>query len=262
MHRDAAGSIESPRSWHAAFLTLAILSVSFGSPLLAVVGLRDMQAAMHTDRSVLSLASALVWIGNGVGGIPMGWLADRIGIRKTVAIGHADDGRGPGAVQPRHGLGAVCRARAADRLPGQRRHLCAADGLCQPLVRPPPRHRARADFLRTVHRRHDLAVAAGGRDEAVRLAAGHAGLWRRRAGDPAAADAAAAAARTAGCRSWPGRPAARRPGAGPASERRDGADLRRQLLLLRADGAFRPPTWSRSAAMSASPPATARRCCR
>ena len=87
MHREAAGSIESPRSWRTAFLTLAILSVSFGSPLLAVVGLRDMQAALHTDRSVLSLASALVWIGNGLGGIPMGWMADRIGIRKTVAIG-------------------------------------------------------------------------------------------------------------------------------------------------------------------------------
>lgn len=87
MQRDAEGSIESSRSWRAAFLTLAILSLSFGSPLLVVVGLRDMQAAMHTDRSVLSLASALVWIGNGVGGIPMGWLADRIGIRKTVAMG-------------------------------------------------------------------------------------------------------------------------------------------------------------------------------
>ena len=50
MHRDAAGSIESRRSWHAAFLTLAILSVSFGAPLVVVVGLRDIQTAMHTDR--------------------------------------------------------------------------------------------------------------------------------------------------------------------------------------------------------------------
>src|ERR1700744_6019966 len=87
MQRDTSDSIESRRSWQGAFLTLAILSLSFGSPLLAVVGLRDIQAAMHTDRSVISLASSLVWIGNGVGGIPMGWLADRIGIRKTVAIG-------------------------------------------------------------------------------------------------------------------------------------------------------------------------------
>ena len=87
MQRDLSGSIESPRSWRAAFVALAILSLSFGSPLIAVVGLRDMQAAMHTDRSVLAMASALVWIGNGVGGIPMGWLADRIGIRTTVALG-------------------------------------------------------------------------------------------------------------------------------------------------------------------------------
>ena len=87
MQRDSGGSIESPRSWRAALLTLAILSLSFGAPLLAVVGLRDMQASMHTDRSVLSLANALVWIGTGTGGIPMGWLADRIGIRKTVAMG-------------------------------------------------------------------------------------------------------------------------------------------------------------------------------
>ncbi len=87
MQRDAGGSIETARSWQAALLALAILSIAFGSPLLAVVGLREMQAALHTDRSVLALASALVWIGNGVGGIPMGWLADRIGIRSTVATG-------------------------------------------------------------------------------------------------------------------------------------------------------------------------------
>ncbi|HEX2943995.1 MAG TPA: MFS transporter [Rhodopila sp.] len=85
--QEAAGSIESRQSWRAAFLTLAILSISFGSPLAAVVGLREIQAALHTDRSVVSLASALVWIGNGFGGVPMGWLADRIGIRRTVAMG-------------------------------------------------------------------------------------------------------------------------------------------------------------------------------
>jgi MFS family permease len=80
-------SIESRQSWRAALLTLAILSVSFGSPLLIVVGMKQMQEALHTDRSVLSLASALVWMGNGTGGILMGWLADRIGIRTTVMVG-------------------------------------------------------------------------------------------------------------------------------------------------------------------------------
>lgn len=80
-------SVESRASWRTAWLTLVILSISFGSPLLMVVGLKPMQAALGTERSVLALAGALVWIGTGAGGIFMGWLADRIGVRATVAIG-------------------------------------------------------------------------------------------------------------------------------------------------------------------------------
>ena len=87
MQRYAADSIEGPRSWQAALLTLAILSISFGSPLLLVVGMRQMQIEMATDRSVLATASALVWVGNAFGGLLMGWLADRIGIRRTVTLG-------------------------------------------------------------------------------------------------------------------------------------------------------------------------------
>jgi MFS family permease len=80
-------SIEGRGSWIAACITLAILSISYGSPLLVVVGLKPMTEALGTDRSVIALAGALVWIGNGAGGILMGWLADRIGIRATVAFG-------------------------------------------------------------------------------------------------------------------------------------------------------------------------------
>jgi MFS family permease len=84
-HRTA--SIESRASWNAAFLTLGILSISYGSPLLVVVGLKPIQEALGTDRSVVALAGALVWVGTGLGGIMMGWLADRIGIRLTASIG-------------------------------------------------------------------------------------------------------------------------------------------------------------------------------
>jgi MFS family permease len=80
------GSIEGRESWKAAWTTLAILSISFGSPLLIVVGMKPMQEALGTERSVLALAGALVWIGTGAGGVLMGWLADRIGVRATVAI--------------------------------------------------------------------------------------------------------------------------------------------------------------------------------
>lgn len=83
----ATSSVEGRGSWVAAFVTLFILSFSYGSPLLVVVGLKPMQAALGTDRSVLALAGALVWIGTGAGGIAMGWLADRIGIRAIVAFG-------------------------------------------------------------------------------------------------------------------------------------------------------------------------------
>ena len=80
-------SVESRTSWVAASVTLAILSISYGAPLLVVVGLKPIQDAIGTDRSVLALAGALVWVGTGLGGIMMGWLADRIGIRPTVLIG-------------------------------------------------------------------------------------------------------------------------------------------------------------------------------
>jgi MFS family permease len=82
-----AASIESRASWTAACLTLAILSISYGAPLLVVVGLKPIQEALGTDRSVVALAGALVWVGTGVGGIVMGWLADRIGIRLIASIG-------------------------------------------------------------------------------------------------------------------------------------------------------------------------------
>ena len=79
--------VESKASWRAAWLVLAILTISFGSPLLLVVGLKPIQESLGTERSVVALVVATVWIGTGSGGILMGWVADRIGLRKTVAFG-------------------------------------------------------------------------------------------------------------------------------------------------------------------------------
>ena len=62
------GSVEGRESWRAAWITLAILSISFGSPLLIVVGMKPMQEALGTERAVLALAGALVWVGTGAGG--------------------------------------------------------------------------------------------------------------------------------------------------------------------------------------------------
>jgi MFS family permease len=79
--------VDSRAAWKTAWLVLAILSVSYGSPLLIVVGMKPIQESLGIDRSVVALAGALVWVGTGAGGIFMGWLADRIGIRRTVIIG-------------------------------------------------------------------------------------------------------------------------------------------------------------------------------
>jgi len=80
-------SIESPSSWAAAAITTAILAISYGAPLLVVVGLKPITASLGTERSVVALAGALVWVGTGMGGIVMGWVADRIGVRPTVVFG-------------------------------------------------------------------------------------------------------------------------------------------------------------------------------
>jgi MFS family permease len=80
-------SIESSASWIAAGVTLAILSIAYGSPLVIVVGLRSMELDLGIPRSTLALAGAMTWIGTGLGGIVMGWLADRIGIRNSVLMG-------------------------------------------------------------------------------------------------------------------------------------------------------------------------------
>jgi MFS family permease len=79
--------VDSRAAWRVAWMTLALLSVSYGSPLLIVVGMRTMQESLATDRSVIALAGSLMWVGTGAGGILMGWLADRIGLRTTVIFG-------------------------------------------------------------------------------------------------------------------------------------------------------------------------------
>lgn len=83
----SAASVESRASWIAAGATLAILALAYGGPLIVVVDLTRIQASLGTDRSIVALASAVAWLGTGLGGILMGHLADRVGIRTIAAIG-------------------------------------------------------------------------------------------------------------------------------------------------------------------------------
>src|SRR5260221_12686222 len=49
--------------------------------------MKPIQESLGIERSVVALAGALVWVGTGAGGIFMGWLADRIGVRRVIIIG-------------------------------------------------------------------------------------------------------------------------------------------------------------------------------
>ena len=84
LHRDDV-TIESAASWRIAVVSMLIISVGWGAPYLIAVALKPMAADLGSARSVPSLASSLAYIGIGVGGIFMGWWADRVGAMWTCA---------------------------------------------------------------------------------------------------------------------------------------------------------------------------------
>ena len=80
-------SVETRSSWVVASMTLLILAVSFGAPWITVVALKLIAEDMGGLRSIAASANSLAWIGYGAGGIVMGYVAERIGIRWTVMFG-------------------------------------------------------------------------------------------------------------------------------------------------------------------------------
>src|SRR3954471_10263949 len=82
-----ASSIETRASWAVASVALFILAMSFGAAWITAVALKDIAGEVGGSRSVPALASALAWLGSGVGGIIMSRVADRVGTRWTVIAG-------------------------------------------------------------------------------------------------------------------------------------------------------------------------------
>ncbi len=119
-------SVETRGSWVAAGLAIGILSISYGAPLVVVIGLKQIAAALGSDRSVVALAAALVWVGTGMGGILMGWVADRVGVRRTVIFGALMTALGLAVSAIGRVWALYPRPRALDRLSRRRRTLPAA----------------------------------------------------------------------------------------------------------------------------------------
>ncbi|HEY2136793.1 MAG TPA: MFS transporter [Xanthobacteraceae bacterium] len=80
-------TIETRYSWIVATVALLTLAFSFGAMWIVAVGLKAIAADADGQRSVPALAGALAWFGSGLGGIAMGPLAVRFGIRWTVIFG-------------------------------------------------------------------------------------------------------------------------------------------------------------------------------
>jgi MFS family permease len=80
-------SIETRTSWVVAGVSLVLLGMSFGAPWITSVALKSIAEEMGGARSVPALASSLAWFGSAVGGILMGRVAQRYGIRWTVMFG-------------------------------------------------------------------------------------------------------------------------------------------------------------------------------
>ncbi len=125
-------------------------------------------------------------------------------------------------------LAALYRARSVHRLVRHRRHQCAVVCLCQPLVRPPARLGAGADFERIVSRRRDLAADIRPRHRLCRVAAHHAVLCRLRASDHCACGSGVSRS-AAGC-------GAPRRASGYGAQAKIGAGLAAEFGLWLADG--------------------------
>ena len=85
--RASLSTIETRYSWVVAAVALVCLSFAFGGFWIVAVGLKAIAADAGNQRSVPALAGALAWVGSGLGGIAMGPLAVRFGIRWTVIFG-------------------------------------------------------------------------------------------------------------------------------------------------------------------------------
>jgi MFS family permease len=80
-------TLETRASWVVATVALLTLAFSFGAPWVAAVALKAIAAEFGGARETPALAGALGWVGVGIGGIVMGRIAERIGVRWTVMFG-------------------------------------------------------------------------------------------------------------------------------------------------------------------------------
>jgi MFS family permease len=87
LEKPALIKLDSRQGWIVTVASLAILSVALGAPYVTIVALKAIAADFGGYRSTPSAAASLAMLGTGVGGLGMGWLAERIGVKRVVCLG-------------------------------------------------------------------------------------------------------------------------------------------------------------------------------
>jgi MFS family permease len=87
MLQPASTSVETRHSWLIAIVSVVVLAMAFGAPWIVSVALKQVAAEFGGARSIPSLAISLAWFGAAFGGIAMGQVAERIGLRPTIIFG-------------------------------------------------------------------------------------------------------------------------------------------------------------------------------
>jgi MFS family permease len=78
--------VDSPYAWRLAFVSMFCIGLGGGAIYLPVVGLKEIAAEFGDRRAVPSFAYMLGFFSMGVGGVFMGWLADRTSPRIPLLI--------------------------------------------------------------------------------------------------------------------------------------------------------------------------------
>src|SRR6195256_861231 len=85
----ASATLDSRAAWVVATAALVILSIAYGAPLLAAVGLKPIAAEFGTARAAVAAAPSFTFVGAAFGGSGAGWLTGWLGIRRIVLFGAA-----------------------------------------------------------------------------------------------------------------------------------------------------------------------------
>ncbi len=80
------GGIDSPYAWRLAIVSMLCVALGGGGIYLPMVGLKEIAADFGDQRAVPSFAYMVGFFGMGVGGVFMGWLADRTSPRVPLFI--------------------------------------------------------------------------------------------------------------------------------------------------------------------------------